>query len=613
MQIEGFNQKEGAYPNPFGIFSSNQQVHLLYQSAGNKPTQFSLASSDDGFNFETKIQNGQLRIDQVPLDLTKIDNLLFSANHPGQPIALFRQKIGSDHVHNLVKIVTASIWNVLTPPIGLEGNGLVLEANETSRQHIFYGGHHHIYMAVSDDLVTWRKQASPLLSPRAEFFDSGPLTVQACLPIKQGNLLLYESLVGGQPLIGAAILDPVNPNIILWRSREILWKPIPQWQNQRMRFLGSVILSGRVISYWHLPSDGIHAVVYLLSENDISVQSKNISLSLNKHSDNPLIGPKPENPWEAFTTFNPAAIYENGKVHILYRAQGHDYVSVVGYASSDDGLTINSRHDSPCYVPKEKFEESGGPTTVAAFMSGGGFGGCEDPRLTKIGDRIYMTYVAFNGFSEPRIALTSISLPDFLNHRWLWEKPVLISPPGIIDKSAVLFPEKIRGKYVILHRVFPDILLDFVDNLEFDGSTWLKGEYRIKIRPDHWDSRKIGAGAPPLRTKDGWLLIYYSVDERDAGRYKIGAMLLDLDDPREVLYRTNNPILEPNERYENEGFKAGVAYPCGAVIIGPTLFVYYGAADTVVCVATANLDDFLHDLRFGALAKLEPAHIRPVK
>jgi hypothetical protein len=107
---------------------------------------------------------------------------------------------------------------------------------------------------------------------------------------------------------------------------------------------------------------------------------------------------------------------------------------------------------------------------------------------------------------------------------------------------------------------------------------------------------KVGCGPPPLKTKDGWLLIYQAVGACDESRYKIGAMLLDLKDPTKVLARTRSPILEPVAVYENEGFKAGVVYPCGAVIINDRLFVYYGGADTVVCVATAKLNNFLEQL-----------------
>jgi predicted GH43/DUF377 family glycosyl hydrolase len=190
---------------------------------------------------------------------------------------------------------------------------------------------------------------------------------------------------------------------------------------------------------------------------------------------------------------------------------------------------------------------------------------------------------------------------------------VLVSRPGIVDKSGCLLPEKVNGKYVFFHRVFPNILIDFLDDLNFDGkSGWLKGEYQIKIRDNMWDSRKIGVGAPPMRTKDGWLLIYYAVDDRDDSKYCIGAMLLDINDPTKVLHRTDHPILIPDQEYENYGFKAGVAYPCGAVIIKDQLFVYYGGADSVVCVATANLDAFLEELKTKESAHLSKIQVKRV-
>jgi len=230
---------------------------------------------------------------------------------------------------------------------------------------------------------------------------------------------------------------------------------------------------------------------------------------------------------------------------------------------------------------------------------GGGMGGCEDPRLTKIDNRVYLTYVAYDGVQPPRVALSSIKYNDFLNKKWAWEKPVLISPPDLVDKNACILPEKINGKYVIFHRVFPNILIDYVDDLDFDGKTrWLEGHFKIPVRAlsSDWDSLKVGCGPPPLRTKDGWLLIYHAVGCCQGYHYKIGAMLLDIKDPTNVLARSSKPILEPHASYENEGWKSGVVYPCGAAIIKDRLFVYYGGADTVVCVASARLDDFLKEL-----------------
>lgn len=331
----------------------------------------------------------------------------------------------------------------------------------------------------------------------------------------------------------------------------------------------------------------------------------NIRLSLERFTGNPILKPISKNRWETKAVFNPAAIYEGGKVHILYRAIGEDDVSVLGYASSIDGLNIYERFEEPVYVPREPFEGVNPAHPYLSQMSGiyvsggGGMGGCEDPRLTRIGERVYLTYVAYDGYSPPRVALSSIRSDDFLNRNWNWEKPVLISPPGIVNKNACILPEKIDGKYVIFHRVFPNILIDFVDDLNFDGKTrWLEGQYKIPARTlsSDWDNLKVGCGPPPIKTKEGWLLIYQAVGNNDHYRYKIGAMLFDLKDPTRVLARTKAPILEPNAIYENEGWKRGVVYPCGAVLIDDRLFVYYGGADMVVCVASVILNHFLEQL-----------------
>ena len=345
--------------------------------------------------------------------------------------------------------------------------------------------------------------------------------------------------------------------------------------------------------------------------------------SLAKHHHNPILQPRDHRPWESKATFNPGAIYEDGKVHLLYRAIGDNDVSVLGYASSRDGIHIDERSEEPAYVPSGILMPTHGESTGRAsspYASGGGWwGGAEDPRLTVIDGRVYLLYVAYDGWSPPRVALTSLNRTHFLNQQWEWDEPRLISPPpemlrrnprfhDVVDKNACLLPEKVRGKYVIFHRIYPDILIDFVDDLRFENS-YLEGKYKICPRPGFWDSRKVGAGPPPIKTKEGWLLIYQAVGNDDPSRYKMGAMLLDLRDPTRVLYRSRFPILAPEEWYENQGWKYGVVYPCGAVVIDGDLFIYYGGADSVVCVATANLESFLSELKLTGSPKLKRGNV----
>ena len=329
---------------------------------------------------------------------------------------------------------------------------------------------------------------------------------------------------------------------------------------------------------------------------------------LKKLKNNPILRPIVNHFWESKFVFNPATVWEDEKVHLVYRAMGENDVSVLGYASSKDGINIDERLKEPIYVPTQPFESNpqAPQTSFAGYMSGGGCGGCEDPRLTKIDNRFYMTYSAFNGREAPRVALTSIKVDDFLNKKWKWEHPVLISPPGEIHKNWAIFPEKINNRYAILHNISPEVSIAYVDSLKFDGSTYINSYYSGDLRKDCWDSWVRGAGPPPIKTKDGWLILYHAMDKQDPNRYKIGAKILDYKDPVKVLYRSGQPILEPDERYENEGFKKGVVYTCGAVAANNRLFVYYGGADTVVCAAQANLTEFLDQLKYSGSAKLEP-------
>ncbi len=330
---------------------------------------------------------------------------------------------------------------------------------------------------------------------------------------------------------------------------------------------------------------------------------------LERHENNPILSPREENYWEMKATFNPGAVYADNRVHLLYRAIGGDDVSVLGYAASDDGVLFGERLDNPAYIPfttkKTTPKEEQRPISPAYFSGGGWNGGCEDPRLTLIDDAVYLTYTAFDGWGSIRIALSSIGLEDFLNKKWDWKKPVMISPPGEIHKNWVIFPEKIHGKYAILHGITPDILIEYVDSLDFDGTTFVKSSRppndQVEFRKGVWDGWVRGVGPSPLKTSEGWLLLYHAIDDRDPGRYKLGAMILDADDPTKVLYRSHAPILEPDFDYENQGFKPGVVYSCGAVIKDGELYVYYGGGDSVVCVAMANLEKFLDSLKkFGA-------------
>lgn len=325
----------------------------------------------------------------------------------------------------------------------------------------------------------------------------------------------------------------------------------------------------------------------------------NVGLRLIKYIQNPIIIADRDNAWESQQTFNPGAVILNDKVHLLYRAIGEDGISRLGYASSDNGFSISERSAYPAYQHAINQRLS----YTYFYGSGGSFGGAEDPRLVRVDEEnvLYMTYTACD--AGLRVALTSIKIDDFLKKNWKWKKPVLISAAGETHKNWSIFPEKINGMYAILHSIKPVIQIEYVDTLEFDDNQHIHSIHEGGPQENGWDKWLRGAAAPPIKTEEGWLLLYHAMDD-DWGKYKVGAMLLDLEDPTKILFRASEPILEPSEYYETNGFKGGVVYVTGAVIKESTLLIYYGAADSFVAVASAGLKDFLNALKAGKKTEL---------
>jgi predicted GH43/DUF377 family glycosyl hydrolase len=347
--------------------------------------------------------------------------------------------------------------------------------------------------------------------------------------------------------------------------------------------------------------------IKVVPEVKIVYPFKKVSM-LSRFEGNPIISPNPQNDWESWQTFNPGAIVLNDKVHLLYRAIGSDGISRFGYANSKDGFHIDERISKPVY--EHPLINSNPNFTIYSYVSGGSWGGAEDPRITRVEneDRLYVTYTACdNGL---RVALTSIKVEDFLNKKWNWKKPVMISPPEEVNKNWVIFPKKIRGKYAILHSITPKILISYFDNLDFDGKTFISSDYDSKpllpkISPEKRRYKKEppviwmkGAGPPPIETKYGWLIFFHTIDN---GKYAIRAMITKLNQPEEIVCVSRAPVLKPTYPYENQGFKPGIVYASGAVVKNNTLMLYYGASDNYVCLATASFDEFVEDLIAGKI------------
>jgi predicted GH43/DUF377 family glycosyl hydrolase len=333
---------------------------------------------------------------------------------------------------------------------------------------------------------------------------------------------------------------------------------------------------------------------------------KKVVPGLRRHPGNPIIEPDENKYWESKATFNPSAIIDGDTVHLVYRAIGDTDVSTLGYATSKDGYNFEKQSEHAIYAHSGNDLNKSEPLTISYLSGGGWSGGCEDPRLVKIGDTVYMTYTAFDGWNSVRIALTSIKLTDLKNKKWNWKIPVLISPQDEVNKNWVIFPEKINGKYAVLHSISPHILIDYVADLNsFDGKDFINSIHRDNPSWGLRDKGIRGVGPAPIRTKSGWLVLYHGTEPHEGNKYKLWAMLLDLKDPTKIVYKTKKPILEPEEEYETAGYM-GIIYSCGAIVKDGTLFVYYGGGDKVGAVATANLEKFLKEIISSGTPKLSP-------
>lgn len=298
---------------------------------------------------------------------------------------------------------------------------------------------------------------------------------------------------------------------------------------------------------------------------------------------NPILKADPSVPWKAKAVYNPAAIYLDRKIHLIYRGQSQDGVSSFGYAQSSDGYHIDEDFSESIYRPTAPFEL---PT------KDGWNSGCEDPRISLINDRIYMCYTAYDGTSPPRVALTSIAASDFLNKNWLWDVPKLISPPGIDDKDACIIKNPSGKGFVAFHRLGNSLWIDMLRDLEFPEVKYLTGGILAQAREDAWDNVKIGLASPPIMTIEGLLVLYHSVCN-PGFIYKIGALLLDPTDLHKIIARTSEPLLIPEMDYELNGQVQNSVFCCGAVVIKDIIYLYYGGGDTVTGVATMPVSNLL--------------------
>ncbi len=294
----------------------------------------------------------------------------------------------------------------------------------------------------------------------------------------------------------------------------------------------------------------------------------------NRYKNNPILT-KDDIPYKVETVHN-AGVCKYGDIYImLFRSHLDNGRSIIGKAESKDGYHFTSA-DTPFIEPSDE-----------QYFSDYEEFGVEDPRITRIDDTYYITYSAY---SRHGVRIVLAKTKDFQNI----QRITFISQADY--RNTVIFPEKIDGNYVKLDRPHSDISpWSIWISYSPDLIHWGRSKLIMKPVTYHWDEMKIGPGAPPVKTEKGWLSIYHGVFQTmDGSIYRLGAALHKLDDPSQILGVSDKWILQPEEDYERIGYVHNVVFTCAAIPEeNGSLKIYYGAADTVMCLATASIKELV--------------------
>ena len=302
---------------------------------------------------------------------------------------------------------------------------------------------------------------------------------------------------------------------------------------------------------------------------------------IRRHPDNPIITTA-QLPYPANTVFNPGAGRVGDETVLLLRVEDFRGISHLEVARSSDGVAGWRFDDTPLLAPESDHR----PEEVW---------GCEDPRLTWLPE-LGEWAIAYTAFSRVGPLVSLAMTTDFREVRRLGP----VTTPE--DKDAAVFPKRIDGRWAMIHRpsaarAGAHMWISYSPDLRHWGDHQMLLEAREGA---WWDADKIGLGPPPLETPDGWLICYHGAHATASGAiYRVGLALLDLEDPRIVLRRTDEWVLGPSAPYERSGDVNKVVFPTGWVLDAPTdtLSIYYGAADSVVALATTRLSEVLDHLR----------------
>jgi len=281
-----------------------------------------------------------------------------------------------------------------------------------------------------------------------------------------------------------------------------------------------------------------------------------------KYKNNPVISPDPNKDYEKKFAYNPAAIVHDNKVYLVYRAEGDSGVSSLCLAVSEDGYKFKKHDNNPVIYPTLPEEKQG----------------CEDPRITKIGDTFYMTYTAYDGMYPERsenICTALVTSKDMIH----WEKRGIITK-GI--KAAVIFNEKVKDKFLMFIGG-KNIRIGWSEDLV----KWkLDKEPLLDVRKGKFDDKYVEVGPPPFVFKNKMVLFFNTTNKQ--GVFHPSLALLDRKNPYKILYRADKPLMTPSEKYELEGKVSNVIFGEGLIEFKDNYFYYYGGADKYVCLATVK-------------------------
>jgi len=333
-----------------------------------------------------------------------------------------------------------------------------------------------------------------------------------------------------------------------------------------------------------------------------------------------IILSKTELEFESQAVLNPACIKIGKFVHMFYRAVAQKNHSTIGYCKLLNNKIVE-RSKKPILVPEFAYEKQG----------------VEDPRIIYFENKYFLFYTAYDGQNALAAYATSNDCKKFTKHglispqitydeakdmftkhctlhyryRWYEQHYKKTINPSLLlwEKDVMIFPKRINNKIFLLHRVIPGIqLIKIISFKELTLNFWHKHLENlcehILLDPVFWfETRKIGGGCPPIRTPEGWLLIYHSVEDSAKGNiYRAAAALLDLKNPQKVIGRLPYPLFEPNSSWEKKGNVTNVVFPTGAIVEGPNLIIYYGASDTCIAAKKINLKTLIKELLKNPLA-----------